>query len=469
MLVGFGVTTLLWLVAGADLMWRIEQMDREVSASTDRVLHSEQALETIRTTVLLGAIDWRDALLDSDGATQAGAYVSRLREYQATCTAALAGLREAGAAMAAADAVTALAREVNDYWASALPIMTLATVQRATDIRRIMKERIIPRRANVQRIVAQVQALNRLQFQQQHVRETEVYARSKTRFLLTGSLALVLSLGVGVFATGHAGRLEQALQAQSAANAQNALNLHRLSGRVVRAQEDERRLIARELHDEVGQALTAVKMQLAVARRSASAAEAAGLDEARTVVDTALQSVRQLSRLLHPPMLDDMGLVPALDWYLKAFGDRAGVATDLVHAGMDERPVPAIEICLFRVVQEATTNIARHASARACRVYVQRLPASVVLTVEDDGCGFDVHQERRGSDGGLGLLGIRERVADAGGTFRLESGPGKGTRLYVELPTPVGIAAFPAPVAGAHHPDDVPATETDDGTHPARG
>jgi signal transduction histidine kinase len=344
--------------------------------------------------------------------------------------------------------------------------MTLVPVKGIADIRRIMRDRIIPRRASVQRIVAQVQALNRLQLQQQQTRETEVYARSKMRFLLTGSLALLLSLAVGAFSTRHAGQLERALRAQLAANAQNAADLHRLSGRLVRAQEDERRLFARELHDEVGQALTAVKMQLAVTRRSIPADQTAGIDEARNVVDAALQSARELSQLLHPPMLDDMGLVPALDWYLKAFGDRSGVAIDLIHAGMDERPAAEIEICIFRIVQEATTNVARHAAATSCKVYLQRLPATVVLTLEDNGRGFELHSARRTAEQGLGLLGIRERVTDLRGTFRLESAPGRGTRVYVELPAPSGAPGVRA-AADTHNMSEPASEGHNDGAHPA--
>ncbi len=467
MLAGFGVTIVLWLAAGVDLVWRFEQVDREVSAMTDRVLQSEQALQAIRTSLLLSAINWRDALLDAGGSTQVAAYLARLDGYRATCTASLAILRAGGPAMASSDAVPALAREVEDYWTSALPLMALVPLQPGADISGIMRDRILPMRANVLRIVAQVQALNRAHLQQQHQRETEVYAQSKTRFLLTGSLALLLSVGVGAFATGYVGRLERALRAQSAANAENAADLHRLSGRLVRAQEDERRLIARELHDEVGQALTAVKMQLSVARRSVPADQTIEIDEARHVVDAALQSARQLSRLLHPPMLDDMGLVPALDWYLNAFGDRTGIATDLVHAGMDNRPTPEIEICLFRIVQEATTNVARHASATSCQVDVKRLAASVVLTVDDDGQGFDPDTKRLGMEEGLGLLGIQERVADARGTFRVESALGKGTRVCVELPALSRVGLDDPHSAFTDRAAQDPLEATHDGTNPA--
>ena len=401
---------------------------------TDRFLASEQALADLRTSVLLGAIDWRDALLDSGGPDRAEFYLAQLGRYQQVCAASLEQLERSGDPLGGSDSMTALTREVNDYWASVLPLLTLPPAMRATDLRRLLGERIIPRRETVFRIVAHVQSLNRSHLQQQQRREAEVYRRARNRFLITGGAALLLSLVVGAFVSSHVSRLERRLRAELAANAENTSQLHRLSARLVRAQEDERRRIARELHDEVGQALTAVKMQLALARRSVPEPQARTIDEARVITDAALQSARQISRLLHPPMLEDTGLAATLDWYLKGFSDRTGIPVDFMHSGMEERPAPEVETCLFRVVQEATTNIARHAAATSCRVYLQRLPASVVLTVEDNGSGFAPGTARRGEPEGVGLLGIGERVMDARGTFRIESAPGRGTRITVELP-----------------------------------
>jgi len=468
MVTGFAVLVALWLAAGVDMVWRFDTADREVEALTDRVLRVEQALEAIRTSVLLGAIDWRDALLDSASEAESAGYLGRIRDHRALCASNLELLRREDDPSAASSVFGELSREVDEYWNSVVPILAFAPVTRPADIRRIMRDRVIPKRANIQRIVAQVQALNRVQLQQQQTRKAETYARARSRFVLTGSLALLLSLGVAGFVTGYVGRLERALRGHVMMNAQNAADLHRLSGRLVQAQEDERRLIARELHDEVGQALTAVKMQLSIARRSVPPQETSAIDQARDAVDSALQSARHLSRLLRPPMLDDMGLGPALDAYLAAFGERTGIATDFHHAGLDNRPDPAVELCLFRVAQEATTNVARHAGASSCRVYLQRLAASAVLTVEDNGRGFDLHTQAPGPEEGLGLVGIRERVADARGTFRVESTPGKGTRLWVELPAPPYVSPDPLAV-DTDTADEAFAKETDDGSHPARG
>jgi signal transduction histidine kinase len=432
---GFAVTIVLWLAAGIDLAFRYEAIDRELGVLTDRFLASEQALADVRTSVLLGAIDWRDALLDAEGPDRAEFYLAQLRRYQQVCAGSLRELASRGDPIGGSDSIAELAREVDDYWASVLPIVTLPPARRAAELRQILNDRIIPRRESVIRIVAHVQTLNRSHLDAQRRQEAELYSRARNRFLITGGAAMLLSLGVGVFVSGHVSRLHRQLEAELAANAENAVQLHRLSARLVRAQEDERRVIARELHDEVGQALTAVKLQLAVARRAASDSQAAAIDEARSIADAALQSARQISRLLHPPMLEDTGLASTLDWYLKGFSERTGLPVEFVHSGMDQRATPEVETCLFRVVQEATTNISRHAGATSCRVYLQRLPTSVALTVEDNGSGFEPGSSKQREAGGLGLLGIEERVTDARGSFRIESAPGRGTRITVELPT----------------------------------
>ena len=431
---GFAVTIVLWLVAGVDLAFRYQAIDSEIGVLTARFLASEQALADLRTSVLLGAIDWRDALLDTEGPDRAEFYLAQLRRYQQVCTTSLRELERRGEPLSGSGSISELTREVDDYWASVLPVVTLPPARRAAELRQILNDRIIPRRESVIRIVAHVQTLNRSHLEQQRRREADLYGRARNRFLVTGGAALLLSLAVGVFVSGHVSRLHHQLRAELTVNADNTAQLHRLSARLVRAQEDERRVIARELHDEVGQALTAVKMQLAMARRNVTESQASTIDEARSTTDAALQSVRQISRLLHPPMLEDTGLASTLDWYLKGFSERTGLPVEFVHSGLEERAAPEVETCLFRVVQEATTNISRHAGATSCRVYLQRLPASVVLTVEDNGAGFEPTSARSREEAGLGLLGIEERVNDARGTFRLESAAGQGTRITVELP-----------------------------------
>jgi signal transduction histidine kinase len=143
---------------------------------------------------------------------------------------------------------------------------------------------------------------------------------------------------------------------------------------------------------------------------------------------------------LHPSLLDDLGLAAAVDWYLRGFGQRHGLRVDLVQERMEQRLQPEAEVTAYRIVQEALTNVVKHAHATSCRVYLQRLANTLLVTVEDDGVGFDpAATDRSDHQHRLGLIGIRERVSRLGGSLRLESAPGRGTRLTVELPAQIGV------------------------------
>jgi signal transduction histidine kinase len=279
--------------------------------------------------------------------------------------------------------------------------------------------------------------LNRSAFVQQQVDIASLYRATQRRVWESVGLALAASVAIALTATLYAGRLEQRLQRQRARDVETARDLQRLSSQLLTAQEEERRSIARELHDEVGQVLTAIKVELAVAQRSAAAAgvNVDGLNDARKIAEGALHTVRDLSRLLHPSMLDDLGLPATVDWYLKGFGRRHGVRIELLQDGMNGRLAPETEAGIYRIVQEALTNVAKHAQAATCRVFLQRLTHSVLVTIEDDGVGFRPDEVNLpGASRGIGLVGIRERVAQLRGELRLESAPGKGTRLTVEVP-----------------------------------
>jgi signal transduction histidine kinase len=202
--------------------------------------------------------------------------------------------------------------------------------------------------------------------------------------------------------------------------------------RVVAAQELERRRLARELHDETGQALTSILLGLRsledTLQDDESRTAASGL---RELVVTTLQDVRRLAVELRPSALDDFGLVPALERLTATFAEQTGIDIDFAPMLGDERLPPDVETALYRIVQESLTNVVKHARAQRVSLVVQRRPRAVSVVIEDDGGGFDPSAL---DDQGLGLVGMRERLALVGGRLAIESSEGHGTTIAVEVP-----------------------------------
>ncbi|HET8528674.1 MAG TPA: GAF domain-containing sensor histidine kinase [Gaiellaceae bacterium] len=202
--------------------------------------------------------------------------------------------------------------------------------------------------------------------------------------------------------------------------------------RVVTAQESERRRLARELHDETGQALTSILLGLkTVEEADGEEQRRAAVGELRDLVRSTLQDVRQLAVELRPTALDDFGLVPALERLVSTFGESTGIGVDLQPSLPPERLPPEVETALYRIVQEALTNIVKHARATHVSIVLARRPGSVTAVIEDDGVGFDVASARAD---GLGLVGMRERVGLLGGRLAIETGEDAGTTLLAEVP-----------------------------------
>lgn len=206
-----------------------------------------------------------------------------------------------------------------------------------------------------------------------------------------------------------------------------------LTSQLIEAHEVERRFIACELHDEVGQSLTGLKLMLEVMRRSASPAIAEQLRESTEIVNDLLSRVRDLSLDLRPSMLDDAGLLPTLTWLCGRFSSRTGVAVELHHSGADQRFPPQIETAAYRIVQEALTNVARHAQAESALVQLYADKRSLRVQVIDCGRGFD-RSLVFASGQSVGLAGMRERVDLLGGRLQIETAPGDGVHLTADLP-----------------------------------
>jgi signal transduction histidine kinase len=212
-----------------------------------------------------------------------------------------------------------------------------------------------------------------------------------------------------------------------------------LSARLLTAQEEERRRLAVELHDELGQVLTAVRINLQSVERKPRSPRSASLRDAIASVDQAMERVRGLALDLHPSVLDDLGLPAALRWYTDRFARDTGIdvrfSADAAH-----RLDPARETACFRVVQEALTNIMRHAQARQVWVDLHVGTGGAEVKVRDDGVGFDVAAARERAAGvSLGLLGMEERVSSFDGELEVQSAPDKGTAIVARFPSAANV------------------------------
>jgi len=214
--------------------------------------------------------------------------------------------------------------------------------------------------------------------------------------------------------------------------------LRRLSRQILSAQEDERKMISRELHDVIAQTLTGINVRLANLKKEA-AVNTKGLDRniARTqrMVEKSVSIVHQFARELRPAVLDDLGLIPALHSFMKTFSARTGIRTRLAAFAGVEQLETARRTVLYRVAQEALTNVDRHAQASQAEVRIQRLDGAICMRIKDDGKGFQAERlSHRSRSKRLGLLGMRERLEMVSGNFIVESTPGKGTTIQARVP-----------------------------------
>jgi signal transduction histidine kinase len=273
--------------------------------------------------------------------------------------------------------------------------------------------------------------------------ETLLTQFSRLQASLTGSLSIALGAGLllVIASMAYILRLERQTRNRYHELAQSRHELERLSSRLVDAQEEERRSISRELHDEVGQSLGALLVDLGRLSTNlpADGAEVRErIDHMKSLTERTVGTVRDIALLLRPSMLDDLGLVAALEWQGREVSRRSQMEVAVESANVSDDLPDEYKICVYRLVQEALHNAVRHAHARNAKVRVTGGAGGIEIEVSDDGQGFDPQRSR-----GLGILGMEERVKRLGGSLAVKSAPGQGATLKAELPMPV-TAGTPA-------------------------
>ena len=436
LLAGFGGLLVLMVFAGLGTMEVLREIETDNEAIRQEFLDRNRTLNEIRSALYLSGTYLRDYLLDPD-VGQAEAHRAALEKTRATMDAALQTYRE-HLRQDEAPPFHGLEHDLDEYWKVLSPVLAWTPEERRARGDSFLRADVYPRRLSMLAVADQIANVNERQLNAGDRRVSELFHQFRRRVAVT----LILTIGVGlVLATvsiTYTLRLERDAQARFAEIEHARLELRELSGRLVETQETERRAISRELHDEVGQTLSAMVVELSnisAALPAANAVLRTHVDTMKRLLENSMGVVRNMALLLRPSMLDDIGLVPALRWQAREVSRRSGLRVDVATEHIPDSLPDEHKTCIYRVVQEALYNCTRHAGARVCRITLRYENGELLLAVQDDGKGFDRAEER-----GLGLLGMQERAERLGGRFEVSSLPGQGTLLTVSLPLPVEVA-----------------------------
>jgi signal transduction histidine kinase len=428
---GFGGLLAIMALAGIYGIRVLQKIRRNDNQIRSRFLLKNHALNDIRSQLHLSGSYVRDYLLEPEP-VRAETYRAGLEEVRRQMGSAL----ESFGRQLEPDQTkyyAELSTELSNYWQVLGPIFKWDAGQRRREGYAFLRDVVVPRRAAVTAIAARIESINEQQLDAGNHRVDHLLSEFQTRLAMILLVTLLLGSGMAAFSTWKILALERRANAQYQEVVEARRQLEQLSARLVQAQEDERRVLSRELHDEVGQALSAVLVELRnLSAESAIRSNEKSVGHVETVkglVEDSVRVVRNMALLLRPSMLDDLGLVPALRWQAREVSKRTSMEVSVAaELASDDLP-DEYKTCIYRVVQEALHNCSGHAHATRVHIRVQQQPTKLTLCIQDDGQGFDVRQTK-----GLGLLGIEERVARLGGKCEIHSAPGSGTIVAIELP-----------------------------------
>jgi signal transduction histidine kinase len=296
----------------------------------------------------------------------------------------------------------------------------------------VLRGDVLAQHAETLAIAKELSTVNEDELRETDRMIAEVLAQFRRRLLMVATVAFSLGLILAGTTIVYAGRLEKKIEEKYEESLQAQRELKQLSKRLIEAEERERRAISRELHDEVGQSLSALLVDVDnLTEMSREGVFRQGLQKIKTLAENCVNEVRNMALLLRPSMLDDLGLVAALDWQAREVSKRTGMLVDTVDENVSDSLPEEHKTCVYRIVQEALNNCSKHAYAKNVRVIVRQEPNRLQVSIEDDGKGFNASRVR-----GLGLVGMNERVSQLGGVLNVDSDPVRGTRLRVDLPLP---------------------------------
>ena len=394
----------------------------------------DRLLSQLRLDVWRGSVYARDFFLNPD-ASQAAAFKSQLDSLRRD---SMSGTDQLGMLSIPEQSRVEARNRLLEFWNTLDEAANSMIGVTGADAHKFAQREIVPRRSQASAVLRQLSQTSQEVVERSAVELARSRQAAGQRILLMLGLSLLSGTLVAFFSIRRNENLERELRRRHEQTAEAKRELEQLSVRLIEVQEEERGRLSRELHDEIGQVLTALRIEVSrslslVGPLSPEAGQQLG--RARDLAERAVRTVRNISLLLRPAALDDLGLIPALHWQVEDFSRRSGIQCDFTQEDVEDLLPDEIKTCAYRIVQETLHNCEKHSGASCIRVLIRQTADCLQIEAEDNGVGLELAPNgmpvrRHGS----GILGMRERTVIAGGSLTLSSAPGKGLRLVARIP-----------------------------------
>ena len=430
LIISFGWLLALLIGAGVDALLSVRRLDRASQEVSRRFAAHNRALGTIVVSVRVYD-DQIERFLLQDQLQASGPEPSDVANKIAAVRVALLSFptdRDSDEQLLLA----AMQQQLQEEESSCAIVLAWRADLRRQRAYQFIGQQLIPWRTRIFELSSQVSTLNEHKLALENLAVATRFQMLESRLIWLVSLALFAGVLMSLICGWYILRLERQARQRYQALALSRLELEGLSARLVEAQEEERCSISRELHDEVGQSLGALLVEVGQLSKLVPPDDRvtqAQITHIKSVAETAVKSIRDIALLLRPPMLDDLGLIPALEWQAREISRRSDMEVEVHSQNVSEDLGDETKVTVYRLVQEALNNAATHAAAKNAKVTVVQSSDRITIEVTDDGHGFDPKRQR-----GMGILGMEERVRRLGGTLTIESAPGKGAKVKAVLP-----------------------------------
>ncbi len=447
--IGFGGLLLLMGVLGLSAISFLYRIEIRQEKLRQDFVERDRTLERLRSNIFLSGTYIRDFLVDTDEVLASKHKI----QFLATRRVVESGMEDYRRLLRREEQkpFQQLSAELAVYFETLTPALNWSAEERRRRGLDLIQEEMLPRRMTAITLADQIQQVSEKQLEASSQEVGELFAAFRRNLIILLALAVTIGIALAGATMWRLFRLEDQADTRFREVLHAREELQKLSAELVSAQESERRRLSRELHDQVGQVLSAMMLTLGSLGSSIKANRPdEALRQLQLVQDMTEENarvVRNLSLLLRPTMLDDLGLLSALKWLAREVSRNSTLQVDVAAEDCPDDLPEEHRTCVYRVTQEAVRNVSRHAAARHARIYVKREANILRVSVQDDGKGFDAGQET-----GVGILGMEERVARLGGRLKVESERGRGTIVSFELPLPQNLDAGPVDEG---HIDDI--------------